>query len=184
MWEIWANSLLPKALKRCPKCKKSPNLVKLGVPSTYTERGDVHLLMFCQAMTYFCYHHLQCEGRWRTNYLRIGLTMISSRMMTKCWNKSKLFFRSCLNSFFASKYHSKKSSIKFGQHLKEKLSPKPFANILIWSHWLLGTLHSHGIITTYNVAHRASWISHTPFQGHQKDLFTAFLSNNMSLYRS
>ena len=86
--------------------------------------------------------------------------------------------------FFASKYHSKKSSIKFGQHLKEKLSPKPFANILIWSHWLLGTLHSHGIITTYNVAHRASWISHTPFQGHQKALFTALLSNNMSLYRS
>ena len=30
MWEIWANLLLPKALKSCPKCKKSPNLVTLS----------------------------------------------------------------------------------------------------------------------------------------------------------
>ena len=29
MWEIWANLLLPKALKSCPKSKKSPNLVTL-----------------------------------------------------------------------------------------------------------------------------------------------------------
>ena len=29
MWDIWANYLLPKALKSCPKCKKSPNLVTL-----------------------------------------------------------------------------------------------------------------------------------------------------------
>ena len=29
MWEIWANELLPKALKSCPKCKKSPALVTL-----------------------------------------------------------------------------------------------------------------------------------------------------------
>ena len=27
MWKIWANSLLPKALKSCPKSNKSPNLV-------------------------------------------------------------------------------------------------------------------------------------------------------------
>ena len=27
MWEIWAKEMLPKALKRCPKSKKSPNLV-------------------------------------------------------------------------------------------------------------------------------------------------------------
>ena len=33
MWEIWANYLLPKALKRCPKCKKSPNLVTLVMNS-------------------------------------------------------------------------------------------------------------------------------------------------------
>ena len=31
MWEIWANSLLQKALKSCPKCKKSPTLVTLIV---------------------------------------------------------------------------------------------------------------------------------------------------------
>ena len=30
MWEIWANLLLPKALKSCPKSKKLPNLVTLN----------------------------------------------------------------------------------------------------------------------------------------------------------
>ena len=29
MQEIWTNSLLPKALKSCPKSNKSPNLVTL-----------------------------------------------------------------------------------------------------------------------------------------------------------
>ena len=29
MWEIWANYLLPKALKSCPKSTKLPNLVTL-----------------------------------------------------------------------------------------------------------------------------------------------------------
>ena len=29
MWEIFANQLLPKALKSCPKSKKSPDLVTL-----------------------------------------------------------------------------------------------------------------------------------------------------------
>ena len=29
MYEIWANKLLPKALKSCPKSNKSPNLVTL-----------------------------------------------------------------------------------------------------------------------------------------------------------
>ena len=31
MWEIWANELLPKALKSCLKFNKSPNLVILTV---------------------------------------------------------------------------------------------------------------------------------------------------------
>ena len=31
MWEIWANYLLPKALKSGPKSNKSPNLVTLAV---------------------------------------------------------------------------------------------------------------------------------------------------------
>ena len=31
MWDIWANKLLPKALKSCPKCEKSPNLVTLFI---------------------------------------------------------------------------------------------------------------------------------------------------------
>ena len=30
MWKIWANLLLPKALKSCPKSNKSPNLVTLS----------------------------------------------------------------------------------------------------------------------------------------------------------
>ena len=29
MWEIWANKLLPKAIKSCPKSIKSPNMVQL-----------------------------------------------------------------------------------------------------------------------------------------------------------
>ena len=31
MWKIWANYLLGKALKSCPKSNKSPNLVTLIV---------------------------------------------------------------------------------------------------------------------------------------------------------
>ena len=31
MWEIWANLLLPMALKTCPKSNKSPNLVTLVI---------------------------------------------------------------------------------------------------------------------------------------------------------
>ena len=37
MWEIWANQLLPQALKSCPKSNKSPNLVTLEM--TYLERA-------------------------------------------------------------------------------------------------------------------------------------------------
>ena len=41
MWEIWANYLMPKALKRCPKWKKSPNLVTLGgSPGLVVMGGD------------------------------------------------------------------------------------------------------------------------------------------------
>ena len=40
MWEIWANKMLPKALKSCPECKKSPNLVTLVV-------GQDNLLRRC-----------------------------------------------------------------------------------------------------------------------------------------
>ena len=29
MWVIWSKYLLPQALKICPKCNKSPNLVTL-----------------------------------------------------------------------------------------------------------------------------------------------------------
>ena len=29
MWEIWANYLLPRAIKSCPKSNKSTNLVTL-----------------------------------------------------------------------------------------------------------------------------------------------------------
>ena len=29
MWEIWANEVLPKALKTCPKFNKSPDLVTM-----------------------------------------------------------------------------------------------------------------------------------------------------------
>ena len=37
MWEIRANKMLPKALKSCPECKKSPNLVTLVTsPDTFS----------------------------------------------------------------------------------------------------------------------------------------------------
>ena len=35
MWEIWANSLVPKALKSCPKSNKLPNLVTLALRQNY-----------------------------------------------------------------------------------------------------------------------------------------------------
>ena len=35
MWKIWANKLLPKAYKSCPKLKKSPNLVTLLAVPTF-----------------------------------------------------------------------------------------------------------------------------------------------------
>ena len=45
MWEIWANELLPKALKTCQKSKKSPNLVTL--PAI-----DIHNITFTQFNTH------------------------------------------------------------------------------------------------------------------------------------
>ena len=41
MWEIWANLLLPKTLKSCPKSNKSPNLVTLTmtVPQYLSQLG-------------------------------------------------------------------------------------------------------------------------------------------------
>ena len=43
MWEIWANLLLPKALKSCPKSNKSPNLVTLHEERNLTLK---HFLSF------------------------------------------------------------------------------------------------------------------------------------------
>ena len=37
MWDIWANLLLPKAFKSCPKSKKSPNQVTLVVGESSTK---------------------------------------------------------------------------------------------------------------------------------------------------
>ena len=42
MWEIWANKLLPKALKSCTKSNKSPNLVTL-VKTDCLLLGDIKL---------------------------------------------------------------------------------------------------------------------------------------------
>ena len=38
MWQVWANKLLPKALKSCPKSNKSPNLVTLQMSNFYLKR--------------------------------------------------------------------------------------------------------------------------------------------------
>ena len=38
--EIWANKLLPKALKSCPKSNKSPNLVTLLVAWKSEREGE------------------------------------------------------------------------------------------------------------------------------------------------
>ena len=43
MWEIWANKLLPKALKSCPKSNKSPNLVTLPPWHLQFDCNDVRL---------------------------------------------------------------------------------------------------------------------------------------------
>ena len=40
MWEIWANLLLPKALKSCPKLKKLPTLVTLIRCSILSSKGN------------------------------------------------------------------------------------------------------------------------------------------------
>ena len=40
MWEIWANLLLPKVLKSCPKSNKSPNLVTLS-PEVQGDEGPL-----------------------------------------------------------------------------------------------------------------------------------------------
>ena len=49
MCEIWANYLLPKALKTCPKSNKSPNLVTLlvgkGIPKTQLPCGSNTLIV-------------------------------------------------------------------------------------------------------------------------------------------
>ena len=52
MWEIWANLLLPKALKTCPKSNKSPNLVTLAVSRRRPQNGAGTILqnMFPQLL--------------------------------------------------------------------------------------------------------------------------------------
>ena len=40
MWEIWANYLLPKALKSCPKSNKLTNLVTLLTINIPTRKDD------------------------------------------------------------------------------------------------------------------------------------------------
>ena len=46
MWEIWANLLLPRACKSCPKSKKSPNLVTLrALLAIYSEMQRLMMMM-------------------------------------------------------------------------------------------------------------------------------------------
>ena len=43
MWEIWANLLLPKAFKRCPKSNKLPDLVTLLLLPRRYKTGQSYL---------------------------------------------------------------------------------------------------------------------------------------------
>ena len=55
MWEIWANYLLPKAIKSCPKSNKSPNLVTLTAMHTKILgscfRSTCRLVLFVVSIT-------------------------------------------------------------------------------------------------------------------------------------
>ena len=60
MWEIWAKSLLPRALKSCPKCKKLPNLVTLG--GSHLERELwIRKARFDWIMNCIYIPHIQCS---------------------------------------------------------------------------------------------------------------------------
>ena len=41
MRKIWANQLLPKALKSCPKSNKSPNLITLVERENFCFKGEI-----------------------------------------------------------------------------------------------------------------------------------------------
>ena len=53
MWEIWANYMLPKALKTCPKSNIAPNLVTLiagrGRLEAYCEQALKHQSIYHQS---------------------------------------------------------------------------------------------------------------------------------------
>ena len=57
MWEIWANEVLPKALKTCPKFNKSPDLVTMYrltyLPIMY--KANIWLLQTFFLCFCFCY---------------------------------------------------------------------------------------------------------------------------------
>ena len=61
MWKIWANLLLPKALKTCQKSNKSPNLVTLLGISMRKSTGKIPK-QFCLSIPSQCWRQHQCGG--------------------------------------------------------------------------------------------------------------------------
>ena len=79
MWEIWANLLLPKALKSCTKYKKSPNLVTL----------PVRCIKIClKSLQYFC----PLGQRTLTFGGRITVQLVSSLTRLELTNEGNIIF--------------------------------------------------------------------------------------------
>ena len=73
MCEIWANYLLPQALKSCPNSKKLPNLVTLIEGKNYYLLSSVHPFNVSRktSLSFFCYVLPLCLFRFSTIELKI-----------------------------------------------------------------------------------------------------------------
>ena len=78
MWDIWANLLLPKAFKSCPKSKKSPKLVTL------------------HPTDFYCGH--KCSGTLTpANIMQISKMTITESNQAKKWHTYSLPVKQLFN---------------------------------------------------------------------------------------
>ena len=96
MWEIWANLLLPKALKSCPKSKKSPNLVTLWLLwIVFTEHSSSFFFLCSKweaSIVHHIFRHLHLMPRQistKMNLISSAVLLITSYSLAAASNSSK-----------------------------------------------------------------------------------------------
>ena len=90
MGKIWANSLLPKALKGCPKSKISPNLVTL-VPFLFLFQLQLVVLFLSATCLYlYSFFSLLCSSQFNFFF-----PYLFSLLLESMYNRSNFLCFSC-----------------------------------------------------------------------------------------